>query len=55
MRGDQDAVLEDAHLAGVVLHLDDAPAGGVRHTLEVAGDGDHAVAADAEFDGEGAL
>ena len=52
MQGDEDAVLEDADLAGMVLHLDDAPAGGVRNAVEVAGDGHHAVAADAPLDGE---
>ena len=52
MRGDQGAVLEDARLAGVVPHVDDALARGVRNAVEVAAHGDHAVAADAPLDGE---
>jgi len=47
MDGDHAAVLEDADLAGGAVHLDGAAARGVGHAVEVAVDGDHAVAGDA--------
>ena len=52
MRGDQRAVLEDAHLAGMVLHVEDALSGSVGHAVEIAADRDHALAADAPLDGQ---
>jgi hypothetical protein len=50
VRGDQRAILEDAHLAGMALHVQDALSGGVGHAVEIAPDANHALAADAPFD-----
>ena len=44
------AVLEDAHLVGRAVHLDDAPARAVGHAVEIAVDRDHAVAGDAPLE-----
>ena len=42
LRGDQRAVLEDAHLAGMALHVEDALSRRVGDAVEIAADRDHA-------------
>ena len=51
MHGDRRPVLENAQLAGVDPDFQGALAGGVRHAVEIAADGDHAFVADAALDG----
>ena len=50
MDGNDVARLENAHLVGDAVHLDDAPARAVRHAVEVAVDRDHAVTGDAALE-----
>ena len=52
MLRDQRTVLEDAQLARMGLHLQHAPAGGVRDAVEVAAHRDHAVLADPPLHGQ---
>jgi hypothetical protein len=47
MGGDLATLLEDVHLPGQRMHLDGAPAGAIGHAVEIAADGDHAIAGDA--------
>ena len=44
------AVLENAHLTGRAVHFDHPTACGVGHAVEIAVDGDHAVAGDAPLE-----
>ena len=44
------AVLEDADLVGKDVDVQDAPARGVRHTVEVAADAHRALVGDAPFE-----
>ena len=52
VNGEESAVLEDADLARMALHLDDALSRGVGHAVEVAADRDHAFVTDAALDSE---
>src|ERR1700741_380968 len=52
MNGNDLTCLENAHLVGRVMHLDDAASSAVRHAVEVAIDGDHAIAGDAPFEAQ---
>ena len=47
--------LENAHLGGGVVHLDDAAARAVWHAVEVAVDRDHAVTGDATLEAQHCL
>jgi hypothetical protein len=50
MNGNDMARLENAHLVGGVMYLDNAAARAVRHAVEVAIDRDHAIARDATLE-----
>src|SRR5690349_24275933 len=52
MNGNDMATLENAHLVGGVMHLDNAAARAVRHAVEVAIDRDHAVAGNATLEAQ---
>jgi hypothetical protein len=49
------AVLEDAQLVGHAVHLDNAPARGVRYAVEIAIHRDHAIAGDAPIEPQNRL
>ena len=55
MHGDDLVGLENAHLMGRVVHLDDTSSRAVRHAVEVAVDGNHAVTSDAAFQAQDRL
>src|SRR5208282_4302070 len=50
MAGNDMAVLENADLVGCAVHFDRSPTGAVRHAVEIAVNGDHAVAGDASLE-----
>ena len=55
MDGNDVTRLENAHLGGGVVHLDDAAARAVWHAVEVAVDRDHAVTGDATLEAQHCL
>ena len=55
MNGNDMASLENAHLVGGVMHLDNAATRAVRHAVEVAIDRDHAVTGDATLEAKDRL
>ncbi|NVN09767.1 hypothetical protein HUK84_01155 [Nguyenibacter vanlangensis] len=48
--GDQYSVLENPDFRRMVLDLENASSGGVRHAVEIAADRDHAFMTDTAFD-----
>ena len=50
MRGDENAVVEDANLVGEDVDVEDAAARRVRHAVEIAADAHHALVRDASFE-----
>jgi hypothetical protein len=50
--GDQNAVFLYSDSAGEDKHIDDSPAGGVRHAVEIAADADHAFMRGASLQSE---
>ena len=50
MRGDENAVLEDANLVGEDVDVEDAATRRVRHAVEIAADAHHAFVRDAPFE-----
>ena len=55
MNGNDMTSLENAHLVGGVMYLDNAAARAVRHAVEVAIDRDHAVAGNATLEAKDRL
>jgi hypothetical protein len=50
MDGDNCAVFEDTDLIGADADIEDAPAGRIRHAIEIAGNAYHALVRDAPFE-----
>ncbi len=50
MNGDDGAILKNADLVGSAVHFDHSPTRAVRHAVEIAVDGDHAVARNASLE-----
>src|SRR4051812_35588799 len=55
MNGDDITVLENADLVGRAVHFNRAPACAVRHAVEIAVDGHHAVTGDAPLEPQDGL